>query len=57
MAERARGILGLEPGLSTTVLIDNKQENVDEFTAGGGQTILYEPQTGCLEALASFMGG
>jgi hypothetical protein len=42
MAEHARDVLGLRPGLSTTVLVDNKQHNVDEFATSGGQTILYE---------------
>jgi FMN phosphatase YigB (HAD superfamily) len=41
MAERARSLLGLAPGLSTTLLIDNKAPNVDEFVAAGGQGYLF----------------
>ncbi len=55
MAERARCILGLRPGLSTTVLVDNKQANLDEFTVGGGQAILYEQQSTCLDTLATLI--
>lgn len=38
MANEARAMLGLETGLSTTLLIDNKAHNTDEFTAAGGQS-------------------
>lgn len=43
MAEEARAILGLDPGLSTSLLIDNKQHNLDEFRAAGGHAILFDP--------------
>lgn len=52
MAQHARNVLGLRPGLSTTVLVDNEQHNIDEFTTSGGQTILYKQRSGCLDALA-----
>lgn len=57
MAEHARQVLGLTSGLSATVLVDNKQHNVDEFAAAGGLTILYEQQSGCLDALAEMVPG
>ncbi len=37
MVERAREVLALPPGIDTSLLIDNKAHNIDEFTAGGGQ--------------------
>lgn len=37
MAHRARELLGLPAGLATTLLIDNKRVNVDEFVAAGGR--------------------
>jgi len=37
MASEARMMLGLEPGLGTTLLIDNMAPNIDEFIAAGGQ--------------------
>jgi FMN phosphatase YigB (HAD superfamily) len=55
MAEHARQVLGLGSGLSTTVLVDNKQHNVNEFAAAGGRTILYEQQSRCLDALAAIV--
>ena len=36
MVHRARALLALPPGVSTTLLIDNKAANVDEFVAAGG---------------------
>ena len=41
MAERARAVLGLPPGLATTLLIDNMAHNVDEFAEAGGQAYLF----------------
>lgn len=52
MAERAREVLGLAPGLSTTILIDNRADNIAEFEAAGGQVIHYRPDCGCLDPLA-----
>ncbi len=43
MARRARHLLGLSPDLSTTLLVDNKEHNVDEFFAEGGLAIHYTP--------------
>ena len=51
MAERARELLGLAPGLTTTVLVDNKAHNVDEFITTGGHGILYERNANSLTAL------
>ena len=53
MAEHARSVLDLRPGLSTTVLVDNKRENVEEFEASGGRTVLYQQNSGCLDALVA----
>jgi FMN phosphatase YigB (HAD superfamily) len=45
MAERARALLGLPPGLSSTLLIDNMADNVEEFIGAGGQGYLFtEPE-------------
>ncbi len=44
MAERARALLGLPAGLATTVLIDNKSHNIEDFEAAGGRAILYTPE-------------
>ena len=57
MAERARELLDLEPGLTTTVLIDNKEHNTDEFTAAGGHAIVYRPESGCLDRLHELVSG
>lgn len=56
MARHARRLLGL-PGseLSTTVLIDNKSENIDEFAAAGGHVVLYERGGRSLEALTTII--
>lgn len=43
MANEARSILGLPAGLGTSLLIDNKQHNIDEFRAEGGHAILFDP--------------
>jgi len=53
MAERARELLGLAPGLGTTLLIDNKAANVDEFAAAGGQTLHFEREPFVREAEAT----
>lgn len=45
MARRARHLLGLSPDLSTTLLVDNKAINVDDFYAEGGLAIEYVPET------------
>jgi len=45
MANHARDLLGLEAGLSTTILIDNRRDNVDEFEAAGGSAIHFERST------------
>lgn len=45
MTEHAREILGLAPGLSTSVLIDNRRDNVAEFAAAGGHAIHFERAT------------
>lgn len=51
MAVRARELLGLPAGLSTTILIDNRADNVAEFEAAGGQVIHYRQDSGCLDPL------
>lgn len=56
MAERARELLGLEPGLGTTLLIDNKQANTDEFAAAGGQVFHFSRQRFAAEADSLFRG-
>ena len=45
MARRARHLLGLSPGLSTTLLVDNNEFNVDEFLSEGGLAIRYTPES------------
>lgn len=45
MARRARHLLGLSPGLSTTLLVDNNEFNVDEFLSDGGLAIRFSPET------------
>ncbi|MEM7095004.1 MAG: hypothetical protein AAF567_18530 [Actinomycetota bacterium] len=42
MAGEARSILGLSDDLATSLLIDNKQPNVDEFRAAGGHAIWFD---------------
>lgn len=51
MAVRARELLGLPAGLSTTMLIDNRADNIAEFEAAGGQVIHYRQDSGCLDPL------
>jgi FMN phosphatase YigB (HAD superfamily) len=51
LAERARQLLGLHPGLTTTILVDNRVDNVAEFAGAGGRTIHYRPGTNCLAPL------
>lgn len=55
MADHARAVLGLAPGLTTTVLIDNKAENTEEFSSAGGRAVLYEPDSGCLDVLSDMV--
>lgn len=50
MTEHARRLLGLPPGLDSSVLIDNKLANIDEFAAAGGPTIHFTPETFPAEA-------
>ncbi|MDJ0767232.1 MAG: hypothetical protein QNJ12_00505 [Ilumatobacter sp.] len=45
MALRARELLALSGDLSTTLLIDNRSDNVDEFVGAGALAIRYEPGT------------
>lgn len=45
MAAHARELLGLAPGLSTTLLIDNRADNVDEFLRAGGRGIPFQRPT------------
>ncbi len=45
MAERARQLLGLSNELSTSLLVDNKVANTEEFVAAGGRAIHYRPET------------
>lgn len=45
MARRARELLGLEPDLSTSLLVDNKAHNTNDFVAAGGLAIHFEPAT------------
>jgi len=45
MVEEARSMLGLPPGLDTTLLVDNMAHNIDEFEAAGGQGWLFERAT------------
>ncbi len=57
MAERARDLLALPAGLTTTVLVDNRADNVEEFAAAGGHTIHYRADSGCLDRLAELVPG
>lgn len=50
MAKRARELLGLSPGLGSTLLIDNKHHNTAAFVEAGGQAIHYTPATFAREA-------
>ena len=42
MAHRARELPGLGVDLSATLLIDDKQANVDEFVAAGGRGFHFD---------------
>lgn len=53
--ERARSLLGLAPGVETSLLIDNKQHNIDDFVAAGGQAILYQRDAGSLTPLEALL--
>ncbi len=45
MADRARALLGLPSGLGTTLLIDNKRHNTDDFSASGGHGLHFSEET------------
>jgi FMN phosphatase YigB (HAD superfamily) len=45
MAHHARHLLGLPAGLSTTLLIDNRSDNVGEFQTAGGYAFAFTPET------------
>lgn len=45
MANAARSMLQLTPGLSTTLLIDNKEPNVTEFIGAGGMGWVFDRRT------------
>jgi len=45
MARRARRLLGLDEALSTTLLIDNKVDNIDEFVTEGGEAVVFDRTT------------
>jgi len=50
MTEHARRLLGMEPGVSTSILIDNRLDNCEEFTEAGGAAIHFTPETFAAEA-------
>lgn len=56
MARRARHLLGLSPELSTTLLVDNDEFNVDEFMGEGGLAIRYTPDSFAAEWDAAIGG-
>jgi FMN phosphatase YigB (HAD superfamily) len=43
MSEHARRLLGLDAGVATSLLIDNRHDNIDEFTAAGGRGYHFTP--------------
>jgi FMN phosphatase YigB (HAD superfamily) len=43
MTEHARRLLGLKPGVARCLLIDNRQDNIDEFAAAGGHGYHFTP--------------
>ncbi|MEM7139555.1 MAG: hypothetical protein AAF548_00895 [Actinomycetota bacterium] len=45
MTEHARMLLGLDAGLGSSILIDNRVDNCEEFTAAGGVAIHFTPET------------
>ena len=55
MAERARELLDLPTGLSTTVLVDNRTDHVAEFIVAGGRAIHYRPGGDRLDELATLV--
>ena len=56
MAVRAREILGLPVGLGTTVLIDNRADNVAAFEAAGGHAVLCERDNRSLIEVERLLG-
>lgn len=50
MTEHARMLLGLEPGIHSSLLVDNRADNCDEFVAAGGTAIHFTPQGFAAEA-------
>ena len=53
LTERARELLDLPPGVTTSLLIDNKQHNIDDFVAAGGSALLYERNANSLDVLGT----
>ncbi len=51
LTRKARRWLGLGEDLSTTVLVDNKAANVDEFREHGGQAVLFREHCEDLDAV------
>jgi FMN phosphatase YigB (HAD superfamily) len=45
MAHHARHLLGMSAGLSATLLIDNRADNVAEFQTAGGRAFMFTPET------------
>ena len=43
MARVARHVLGLPLGLETTLLIDNRPDNIEDFLGAGGRAIRFDP--------------
>ena len=56
MARRARHLLGLSSDLSTTLLVDNNEFNVEEFWGEGGLGIHFSPETFAAEWDAATSG-
>jgi len=52
MTEHARRLLGMSPGVSTSILIDNRADNCAEFVAAGGAAIHFTPGTFSADAEA-----
>ena len=50
MTEHARMLLGLPAGVGSSILIDNRKDNCDEFVAAGGTAIHFTPETFAAEA-------
>jgi len=51
LTRHARRWLGLDEDLSTTLLVDNKATNIDEFREHGGQAVLFTEHTDALDPL------